>query len=79
MLINLKRYRPRLSLADEPDDAMIQNAPGTTAEVLYPYLIIHDDVTECISTAVTIIKIAHTPTFGLNSCAQFQHMQLSKF
>ena len=32
----LKRYRPRLSLTDELDDAITQNAPGRTAEVLYP-------------------------------------------
>ena len=32
----LKRYRPRLSLTDEPNDAMTPNAPTTTAEVLYP-------------------------------------------
>ena len=32
----LRRYRPRLSLADEPDDAMTQTAPCTTAEVLCP-------------------------------------------
>ena len=32
----LKRYRPGLSLADEPDDTMTQIAPSATAEVLYP-------------------------------------------
>ena len=31
----LKRYRSRLSFADEPDDAMTKNTPGATAEVLY--------------------------------------------
>ena len=45
MLINSKqeakiqaseRVRPTLSLADELDDAVTQNALGTTAEVLYP-------------------------------------------
>ena len=32
----LKRYRPRLSLTDEPDDAMTWDTPSTTNEVLYP-------------------------------------------
>ena len=32
----LMRYRPKLSLSDEPDDAIIWNVSGATAEVLYP-------------------------------------------
>ena len=53
---------------------MTQITPSATAEVLYAQLIIHDNVTECTSTAVRIIKVTHTPTFTLNSCPQFQYM-----